>query len=127
MNMKYLKSFLESNSEQQLEVDSEDVEIIKGLFTDIEDEFDLYESSEPHLEKNTFHIRIIYFAFEEYNRISVRKEIRVELRLEYNVNKENLQKRWKEFLENAYSYGYKIGSKYDSTEHYLGCNLIYNQ
>lgn len=126
MNMKYLKSFLESNSE--LEVDDEDVEIIKGLFTDIEDEFDLYESDQEYLLSNTFKIRILYFAFtDEYNRISIRKEIRVELTLEHNVNKENLQKRWKEFLENAYSYGYKIGSKYNSTEHYLGCNLIYNQ
>lgn len=126
MNMKYLKSFLESNSTPLEVVDSEDVEIIKGLFTDIEDEFDLYESSEPHLEKNTFHIKILYFAFtDEDNRISVRKEIRVELRLKDNMDKENLQKRWKEFLENVYSYGYKIGSKYDFTEHYLGCNIIY--
>lgn len=138
--MKYLKTFLESNS-TSLEVDSEDVEIIKRLFTDIEDEFDLYESELQYLLPNTFKIRILYFAYTDIT-IKNRKEIRVEARVDSTIMnneevKSRLKDKWNEFLENAFSNGYKLGSPYETewsnetgeikpfAEPYFGCNLIY--
>ena len=140
MNMKYLKSFLESNSEI-LEVDSEDIDLIKRLFTDIEDEFDLYESNQQYLLPNTFKIRILYFTYTDIT-IKTRKEIRVEARVDSTIMnneevKSRLKDKWNEFLENAFSNGYKLGSPYQTewseetgkikpfAEPYFGCNLIY--
>lgn len=136
--MKYLKKFNESES---FEVGEEDIEIIRRLFYDISDEFDLYESELEYLLPNTFKIRILYFTYTDIT-IKTRKEIRVESRVDSTISnneevKSRLKEKWNEFLENAFSNGYKLGTPYEKewtketgmikpfAEPYFGCNLIY--
>jgi hypothetical protein len=102
--MKYLKKYLESNSNN---IDKEDLETIKDLFKFVENDLMLKMVDTQNLKPNEYKISftstsdtsryIFIFAYVSNNEISTSE----------------IQKTWSDFLEMLYSYGYMIDKNSD--------------
>ena len=102
--MKYLKKYLESNSNN---IDKEDLETIKDLFKFVENDLMLKMVDTQNLKPNEYKISftstsdtsryIFIFAYVSNNEISTSE----------------IQKTWSDFLEMLHSYGYMIDKNSD--------------